>query len=130
MKKKLDSTDLVSIDKNYCQIDPKHFKPIIYGMETAVEGKYGTAKIGKLNNLKICGKTGTAENPHGDDHSVFIAFAPKENPKIAIAVYVEHGGWGSDVAVPIGSLCIDKYMNDTITNITLEEKMINLKINY
>ncbi len=130
MRKKLESTNLISLDKNYCLIESKHFKPVIYGMETAVEGKYGTAKIGKLNNVKICGKTGTAENPHGEDHSIFIAFAPKENPKIAIAVYVEHGGWGSDVAVPIGSLCIDKYINNKITNIHLEEKMINLKIKY
>ncbi|MAQ47501.1 MAG: penicillin-binding protein 2 [Flavobacteriales bacterium] len=120
----------ILFEKNYCKIESKHFKPVVYGMETAIEGAHGTAKIAKLNNLKICGKTGTAENPHGDDHSIFIAFAPKKNPQIAIAVYVENGGWGSDVAVPIGSLCIEKYINDTISNISLEKKMINLKIKY
>ena len=66
-----------------------------------VEGKKGTAQNCKIPNYEICGKTGTAQNPHGEDHSIFIAFAPKENPKIAIAVYVENGGWGSKTALSI-----------------------------
>ena len=130
IRNKKDSLSPILFKTNYCEIESKYFKPVVYGMETAIEGQYGTAKIGKLPNLKFCGKTGTAENPHGDDHSIFIAFAPKKNPQIAIAVYVENGGWGSDVAVPIGSLCIDKYINDTISNRRLEQKMINLKIKY
>ena len=99
-------------------------------METAVEGKHGTAKKAKLKGLKICGKTGTAQNPHGDDHSIFIAFSPRENPKIAIAVYVENGGWGSDVAAPMGSLCIEKYRTRKISRIRLENEMINKNIQY
>ena len=114
-----DNTDDVFIKKNYCDIESKYFDPVIYGMQTAVEGKSGTAQSGKLDNLIICGKTGTAENPHGDDHSIFIAFAPKKNPKIAIAIYVENGGWGSDIATPIGSLCIEKYIHQTISRKTI-----------
>ena len=86
--------------KKYCAIDSQHFDPVIYGMQTAIEGKYGTAKSAKINGVTICGKTGTAQNPHGDDHSIFIGFAPKENPKIAIAVYVENGGWEVNLLHP------------------------------
>ena len=80
--------------------------------------------------LKICGKTGTAQNPHGDDHSIFIGFAPKKNPKIAIAVYVENGGWGSDLAAPIASLAIEKYLYNKIARPKLENQIINKSINY
>ena len=73
------------------------------------------SKSGRLKDLVICGKTGTAQNPHGEDHSIFIAFSPKINPQIAIVVYIENGGWGSDIAVPIGSLCIEKYIYTEIT---------------
>jgi penicillin-binding protein 2 len=62
----------------------------------------------------ICGKTGTAENPHGEAHSVFMAFAPKDDPQIAISVYVEFGVWGDRYGAPIASLLIDKYLTDTI----------------
>jgi penicillin-binding protein 2 len=133
VKKINQSIDQINQDffnKKYCSIDSIYFKPIIYGMETAVEGKHGTAKQAKLKGMKICGKTGTAQNPHGDDHSIFIGFSPRENPKIAIAVYVENGGWGSDVAAPIGSLCIEKYRTGTISRIRLENKMINKNIKY
>ena len=65
-------------------------------MQSVIKGSEGTAKNSIIQDIEICGKTGTAQNPHGKDHSIFIAFAPKEDPKIAIAVYVENGGWGSD----------------------------------
>ena len=107
-----------------------YFNPVIYGMQTAVEGKFGTAKSGKLKDFIICGKTGTAQNPHGEDHSIFIAFAPKINPEIAIAIYVENGGWGSEMAVPIGRLCIEKYLTKNITRTDLEEKILNTVISY
>ena len=94
-------------------------------MQTAVEGKFGTAKSAKLKDLIVCGKTGTAQNPHGEDHSIFIAFAPKDNPKIAIAVYVENGGWGSSWASPISTLIIEKYLKGRISNTRLENQMIN-----
>tara|TARA_B100000965_G_scaffold392107_1_gene401240 strand:+ start:2573 stop:4396 length:1824 start_codon:yes stop_codon:yes gene_type:complete len=122
--------DSVFFKKKYSSIQTKHFDPVIYGMQTAIEGDFGTAKLGKVDNITICGKTGTAQNPSGDDHSIFMGFAPKKNPKIAIAVYIENGGWGSDVAVPIGSLCIEKYLNKEIHRKELEKKMINKYIVY
>jgi penicillin-binding protein 2 len=96
-------------------IDTAHYTPVIRGMELAVWGDDGgTARIAKIPNITICGKTGTAQNPHGKDHSIFIAFAPKDNPKIAIAVYVENGGFGATYAAPIASLMIEKYLNDSV----------------
>lgn len=105
-------------------INPKHFPPIIDGMEQVV--LYGTGRNAYVSGLNICGKTGTAENPHGEDHSLFIAFAPKNNPKIAVAVMVENGGHGSKYAAPIASLIIEKYLNDSIAPYRkyVEEKML------
>ena len=94
-------------------------------MQKVIEGKDGTAQNSMIQDLEICGKTGTAQNPHGEDHSIFIAFAPKDNPKIAIAVYVENGGWGSTWAAPIGSLMIEKYLMNKIHNIDQEKFIIN-----
>ncbi len=111
--------------RKYCSIDEKYFKPIINGMERVVDGQEGTARNCKIPDYEICGKTGTAQNPHGEDHSIFIAFAPKENPKIAIAVYVENGGWGSTWAAPIASLMIEKYLKKMITNKAQETFILN-----
>ncbi len=94
--------------KKTVRIDKKHFIPVIDGMEKAVLD--GTARIARISDIAVCGKTGTSQNPHGKDHSVFFAFAPKDDPKIAIAVYVEHGVWGSSYAAPIASLMIEKYL--------------------
>jgi len=95
-------------------------------MELAVNGDAGsTARSAQIQNIIVCGKTGTAQNPHGEDHSIFVAFAPKDNPKIVIAVYVENGGFGATWAAPISSLMIEKYLNDTITRPWLEEEMKN-----
>jgi penicillin-binding protein 2 len=94
----------------------------------AVNGGPGrTAGIAHLDNIQVCGKTGTAQNPHGKDHSVFVAFAPKNNPKIAIAVYVEHGEWGASYAAPIASLMIEKYLTDSIApnRKWVEARMLN-----
>jgi len=77
-------------------------------------GKGSTARNARIDGITVCGKTGTAENPHGNDHSIFIAFAPKENPKIAIAVYVENQGFGTTYAAPIASLMIEKYLNGEV----------------
>jgi len=93
-------------------IDRKHFDPVVNGMERAVMG--GTARIAYLPDIAICGKTGTAENPHGEDHSIFFSFAPKEDPQIAIAVYVENAGFGGTYAAPIASLMIEKYIKGDI----------------
>jgi len=113
------------ISKKYCSIQKDYFNPIINGMERVINGKDGTAQNCKNNNYEICGKTGTAENPHGEDHSIFIAFAPKNNPEIAIAVYVENGGWGATWAAPIGSLMIEKYLTKEISNKIQEEFILN-----
>ena len=74
----------------------------------------GTCKKADLDDIEVCGKTGTAQNPHGRDHSAFIGFAPYNNPKIAVCVYVENAGFGAAYGVPIGSLVIEKYLTDTI----------------
>ncbi|MEO6190228.1 MAG: penicillin-binding transpeptidase domain-containing protein [Saprospiraceae bacterium] len=112
--------------KHIIPIEDKYFDPVINGMELAVSS--GTATKAYYDKITICGKTGTSQNPHGEDHSVFFAFAPKINPKIALAVYIENAGWGGDVAAPIGSLIIEKYLQDTISRKTLESKMIELKV--
>jgi len=109
----------------YTTIDKKHFKTVINGMEKVFTSKRGTAEAARVKNIEICGKTGTAENPHGEDHSIFIAFAPKENPQIALAVYVENGGWGSTWAAPIASLMIEKYLTDQVSNTNLESFILN-----
>ncbi|MBC8266005.1 MAG: penicillin-binding protein 2 [Flavobacteriales bacterium] len=113
--------------KKYTTIDPIHFKSIIDGMQMVLEDEDGTAKNSRVNDLIICGKTGTAQNTSGnkEDHSIFIAFAPKDNPKIAIAVYVENGGFGSTWAAPIATLMIEKYLRNEIINKHLEEFIFN-----
>ena len=112
-------------EKQHTSIDPQHFETIIDGMAQVLSDIDGTAFGHGVKGLSICGKTGTAQNNHGEDHSIFIAFAPKEKPKIAIAVYIETAGWGSEWAAPIATLIIEKYLNNTISRPILEEKMIN-----
>jgi len=115
--------------KNFTTINPKHFKPVIDGMELVVQA--GTAAWTRSKDtLTMCGKTGTAENPHGDDHSVYIAFAPKDNPKIAIAVFVENAGFGAMTAAPIASLMIQKYLKGSVSNIYMEDYVIKKDLTY
>ena len=110
-------------------ISPENFLPVIEGMEGAVNGGPGsTARGARLDSIIICGKTGTAQNPHGKDHSIFVAFAPKDDPKIAIAVYVENAGFGSTFAAPIASLMIEKYLTDDIKRKYLEDHVLNMVI--
>ena len=91
-------------------------------MELAVNGGAGsTAWIAKMQDIVICGKTGTAENPHGADHSIFVAFAPKDDPQIAIAAYVENEGFGSTWAAPIASLMIERYLKKEVKRKWLEQ---------
>jgi penicillin-binding protein 2 len=108
-------------EKQYTDIDPKYYDVVIDGMEKVVEA--GTAAASKIKGITICGKTGTAQNPHGKDHSLFVGFAPKENPKIAIGIMVENGGWGASWAAPIASLMIEKYLTDSISRPELEKRM-------
>jgi len=117
--------------KHYTKVDSNYFEIAIEGMDLAVNGEAGsTAWRAKLQDIKVCGKTGTAENPHGEDHSIFIAFAPKEDPKIAIAVYIENGGFGGTWAAPTARLMIEKYLNDSISVTWWEDYILNAKINY
>jgi penicillin-binding protein 2 len=103
------------LEVHHTTIDSAHYETAIDGMEKVVNGGQGsTARIAKLKDIVICGKTGTAENPFGEDHSIFVAFAPKENPEIAIAVYVENVGFGSTFAAPIASLMIEKYLTGKV----------------
>lgn len=95
-------------NKHWTTIDTAYFPVVIDGMEDVVLG--GTARIAQIPGIAICGKTGTAQNPHGKDHSVFFAFAPKHNPKIAIAVIVENAGFGATWAAPIASLMMEQYL--------------------
>ncbi len=114
----------------YTSINARHFEPVIDGMFNVFE--IGTARGSKIEDIEICGKTGTAENfarINGEkvqftDHSIFIAFAPKDDPKIAIAVFVENGYWGSRWAAPIASLMIEKYIKGSISRDWLEKRML------
>ena len=131
----LKSSNSPEFDKVYTKkktsIDSIHFETIIEGMFQVIEK--GTAKIAKVKGIEIWGKTGTAENfikinnlkTQLTDHSIFMAFAPRENPKIAIAVFIENGYWGSRWAAPISSLIIEKYINKEIKRKWLENKIIN-----
>jgi penicillin-binding protein 2 len=121
-------------EKHYTLVDTVHFQKVIGGMYRAVNsgfGSGGTASIAAVEGLDICGKTGTAQNPHGDDHSVFICFAPKDNPKIAVAAYVENGGFGASYAAPIASLLTEKYLNGKISGDdrkALEKRMLDANL--
>ena len=100
--------DSLYVTRKYTGIDAQYYTPIVNGMAAAVTG--GTCRAAFMPDIEVCGKTGTAQNPHGKDHSIFMAFAPKENPKVAIAVYVENAGFGATYAVPIGRLMLEKYL--------------------
>lgn len=112
--------------KHQIDIDTANFGQIVLGMQQAVLS--GTAAGVKLKDIIICGKTGTAQNPHGGNHSVFIAFAPKNDPQIAIAVYVENAGFGATYAAPIASLMIEKYIKREITNKALEKRILEMNL--
>lgn len=105
-------------------IKPAYFDEIAEGMRMAVTG--GTCRLANLPDIEVCGKTGTAQNPHGRDHSAFIGFAPYHDPKIAVCVYVENAGFGATFGVPIGSLVIEKYLKGEISPSRkyIEERML------
>ena len=115
---------------NYSTIDSIHFEPVVEGMSNVV--KWGTARIARVPAVEVCGKTGTVENftkIDGEkvqltDHSMFVAFAPRENPKIAVAVFVENGYWGGRWAAPIASLVIEKYLTGNVIRTWLENRML------
>ena len=121
----LKGSEPIELERHQTSIRPESFDLVIEGMYQVFVGDHGTARFNKVPDVDICGKTGTVQNPHGDDHSIFIAFAPKDDPKIALAVIVENSGFGSTWAVPITSLMIEKYLHDTISRPQVEERMIN-----
>lgn len=115
-------------EKNYTMVDTAQFKKVVKGMWRAVNsgfGSGGTASIAAVPGLDICGKTGTAQNPRGADNSVFICFAPMDNPKIAVAAYIENGGFGATWACPIASLLVEKYLTGSISK---ERKYLEARI--
>lgn len=117
--------DSLYTERRYTGIDSKYYNEIVQGMRMAVVG--GTCRTANLKNIEVCGKTGTAQNPHGRDHSAFMGFAPMNNPKIAICVYVQNAGFGATYGVPIGSLMMEKYLNDSIApeRKYLEQRMLD-----
>lgn len=125
-----DSIDARFYEKHTTMVDGEHFLPIVEGMFRAVNVDGGTARIARVEGLDICGKTGTSQNPHGADHSTFICFAPKDDPKIAVAVYVEHGRFGATIAAPMASLIVEEYLRDSISRPHLVDYVKDMQINY
>ena len=125
-----DSLDARFYEKHYTKVDPSHFGIVVEGMYDAVHKAGGTGRLAYVPGLDICGKTGTAQNPHGKDHAPFLCFAPKDDPKIAVSVYVEHGGFGGSVAAPIASLIVEQYLTDTITRPALMDYIKQTRIAY
>ena len=132
--------DSITIDerrfaqRHYTLVDTTWFPVAVEGMYRAVNsppGAGGTARRAAVEGLDICGKTGTAQNPHGKDNSVFICFAPKDNPRIAVAVYLENAGFGGTWAAPLASLMVEKYLKGDVERKDLERDILeaNLIVN-
>lgn len=128
--KEIQDTVMPQFELHTPTIDAHHYDAIAEGMRMAVTG--GTCRRAAIPGIEVCGKTGTAQNPHGKDHSAFMGFAPYDNPQIAVAVYVENGGWGATYGVPIGSLVMEKYLTGQIdpSRKYMEEQMVNSSIYY
>lgn len=135
--KKIEDTPLDSLytTERYPTVDAKYYDIVAEGMRSAVLG--GTCWKAAIPGIEVCGKTGTAENPHGKDHSAFIGFAPYQKPKVAICVYVQNGGFGAAFGVPIGKLMMQKYLNaeftdadkeqiETLSNTVIEQSILTL----
>lgn len=135
--KEVQDTPLDSLykEKRYPTVDSKYYDIVAHGMRSAVIG--GTCRKAAIPGIEVCGKTGTAENPHGKDHSAFIGFAPYDKPKVAICVYVQNGGFGATFGVPIGRLMMQKYLNvefteadkaleEDLSNTVIEQSILNL----
>jgi penicillin-binding protein 2 len=122
--------------KQKTMVDAEHFEPVIDGMWRVVHESGGTARRARVDSLNICGKTGTAENfkmyngkrHQLTDHSIFIAFAPRENPKIAVSVYIENSGFGGTWAAPLASLLIEKYLTGTVADTAKENRILDANL--
>ncbi len=117
-------------EKRYPTISQHYYNDVAEGMRMAVTG--GTCRLAAFPGVDVAGKTGTAQNPHGKDHSAFMGFAPYDDPKIAVAVYVENAGFGATFGVPIGSLVMEKYLNGRISDSRkgMEERMLTSILHY
>jgi penicillin-binding protein 2 len=118
------SDNVVKHEKHTTLVDRQWFDLVAEGMRRVTEEEGGTARSARIPGITVCGKTGTAQNPHGKDHAVFVCFAPMNDPKIAMAVYVENSGFGGTWAAPIASLLMEQYLTDTITRPEVEKKML------
>ena len=110
--------------KYVLRIDPENYDILIEGMRLVYSGDEGTARWYRMDSIPSCGKTGTSQNPHGDNHSIFIGFAPVEHPRIAVAVVVENSGYGATWAAPIATLIMEKYLRGKITLTGSEQRML------
>lgn len=111
--------------KIFTPFDKSYFEIVANGMESVVNEEFGTGYYARINDIRVCGKTGTAENPHGEDHSIFVAFAPKDQPQIAVAVYIENAGFGGVWAAPIARLMIEYYIKGDVSNLNLEKRIVD-----
>ncbi len=124
-------SDSMSYERQYTKVDPKYFESVIDGMWACVnDPNQSTSTWTTLKELDVCGKTGTAQNPHGEDHSTFMSFAPRVDPKIAISVYVENGTWGATIALPIAMLVQEMYLTGEVKRDWLVDYVKNLEIKY
>tara|TARA_B110000459_G_C16619993_1_gene501028 strand:- start:2764 stop:4566 length:1803 start_codon:yes stop_codon:yes gene_type:complete len=108
-------------------VSAKYFEPVVDAMQNVIEDLHGTATRAKVDGISICGKTGTVQNGDLEDHSVFMAFAPRDNPQIAISVYVEYAGAGGSWAAPIAGLLIEKYLTDTVIYSLREQRILDFQ---
>lgn len=122
----LNRNDSMKSNVNHTSIDEEHFDVVHRGMERVMTD--GTGKWYNVPELQICGKTGTVQNPHGKDHALFVGFAPKDDPKIAIAVAVENAGFGSTWACPIATLIMEQYLSGKIARTWLYDNMVNANL--
>lgn len=124
-----DSLDRRFYERHYTKVDARHFETVIEGMWRGVNVD-GTSRLAALEGLDVCGKTGTAQNPRGQDHSTFLSFAPRNEPRIAISVYVENGGFGASMALPIASLIEEMYLTGRVERQWLADYVKNKTIYY
>ena len=122
--KQIGLDSMLQFKRHSTGIDSSYYAAAVEGMWLVYNG-HGTARYYRIPQLNLCGKTGTAQNPHGKDHSIFIAFAPKDNPKIAVSVVVENGGFGTTWAAPIGTLIIEQYLLGETRETWYKNKMLN-----
>ena len=120
----IDGGSTPAYERHDVGIDAHWFDLVQEAMRRVVNEPGGTARQARIPGIDVCGKTGTAENPHGKDHAVFIAFAPMQEPKIAMAVYVENSGFGGTWAAPIASLLMEQYLTDSISRPDVEQRML------